>query len=282
MLLQRHPFQTATSRSSAAARHRSTPVPACAYRAGHGGGRLPSSGKKYGLPDEQPGRRRRMGSISPIAGAVGRRLAGKTGLEGQPASLQELEARRLLKAEPSSTATRTAGATRRRSSSAPPTQWFIGMDRKDRRPTLRWIAERAVERPSSSRPGARRPSAKAMMKTARTGASRASATGACRSRSSCTKETGELHPRTLELIEAVACAWRRRHRSLVQLDAKELLGDRGRPLRQDEPTRSTSGSTPAPPTGTCCAVRTRDVSHIRPISISKAPTSIAAGSSRRC
>jgi len=47
-------------------------------------------------------------------------------------------------------------------------------------------------------------------------------------------------------------------------------------------TRSMSGSIPARPTRPCCAARTPSSRPFRPISISKAATSIAAGSIRRC
>jgi hypothetical protein len=98
------------------------------------------------------------------------------------------------------------------------------------------------------------------------------------------KESGELHPRTVELMEEVAKrvevegieAW-------FKLDAAELLGDEA-PSTTRSATPSTSGSTPAPPIGTCCAVRTRWATKPAraPTCTWKAPTSTAAGSTRRC
>lgn len=71
------------------------------------------------------------------------------------------------------------------------TQWFVGMDQRahasaeGEAPTLRHIAGRAVDE-TQFFPAWGRARLEAMMKTRPTGASRASATGACRSPSSCT------------------------------------------------------------------------------------------------
>jgi isoleucyl-tRNA synthetase len=62
------------------------------------------------------------------------------------------------------------------------------------------------------------------------------------------RETGVLHPRTLELLEARREARGRvRHRSLAAHPARRPAGRRrGGSLREDQATRSTSGSIPAP------------------------------------
>jgi hypothetical protein len=96
------------------------------------------------------------------------------------------------------------------------------------------------------------------------------------------KETGELHPRTVELMEEVAKrveqegieAW-------FKLDAAELLGAEAASTTRSA-TPSTCGSTPAPPTGTCCAARTTSATPPAraPTCTWKAPTSTAAGSTR--
>ena len=92
----------------------------------------------------------------------------------------------------SRTAIRIAGATRRRSRSAPRRSGSSRMEQAGlRRDALAAITRRAP----GSRNGARRASP-AWSKAARTGASRASAPGACRSRCSSTSETSEPHPRT--------------------------------------------------------------------------------------
>ncbi|WP_186411142.1 class I tRNA ligase family protein, partial [Candidatus Propionivibrio aalborgensis] len=107
------------------------------------------------------------------------------------------------------------------------TQWFVGMDHKDKEDaaTLRWIAERAVDE-TQFFPAWGRARLEAMMKTR---------PDWCVSRQRnwgvpipffLHRETGALHPRTPELIEAVALrveqagieAW-------FSLDPRELLGD---------------------------------------------------------
>ena len=101
-------------------------------------------------------------------------------------------------------------------------QWFISMDRNGLLDTAR---KRDRATCSSCPRGAGRAS-RAWSRTAPTGASRASAPGACRSRCSCTRQTGAPHPRTAELIEQAAQrieqagidAW-------FAIDPAELLGE---------------------------------------------------------
>jgi isoleucyl-tRNA synthetase len=95
------------------------------------------------------------------------------------------------------------------------------------------------------------------------------------------KETGDLHPRTAELIEAVAerieqkgiDAW-------FALRPRTCSATPRAPTTRRSTTPWTSGSTPASPTPACwstaMALRPRRTSTWR------APTSTAAGSSRRC
>ena len=107
-----------------------------------------------------------------------------------------------------------------------------------------------------------------------------------------TRRPSELHPRTLELLEQVAATSREgRHRGVVDARrARTSASDPGEVPRRST-TRSTSGSTRAPRTRRCwadpkgathgCGSHARDTASRR-TSISKAPTSIAAGSIRRC
>jgi isoleucyl-tRNA synthetase len=65
-----------------------------------------------------------------------------------------------------------------------------------------------------------------MVATARTGASRASAPGACRSRSSSTRDSGELHPESAELIEPSPRASSRSGiEAWFELHPADLLGE---------------------------------------------------------
>ena len=97
------------------------------------------------------------------------------------------------------------------------------------------------------------------------------------------RETGELHPRTQELLEAVAQRGREGGIEVWQsLDPRGTARRRSRHSTRRARTRSTSGSTPARRTRPCCAARTRPIRSSRPTSTSKAPTSTAAGSTRRC
>ena len=99
------------------------------------------------------------------------------------------------------------------------------------------------------------------------------------------KESGELHPRTVELMEEVA--------KRVEVRKASKPGSRWtlpscsatkRRCTTRSATPSTSGSTRAPRTGTSCAVRTRWVT--RPARVPtctwKVPTNTVAGSTRRC
>lgn len=96
------------------------------------------------------------------------------------------------------------------------------------------------------------------------------------------RESRELHPRTAELIEAVAQrveeagieAW-------FALDPTELLGSEAADYDKMSDTLDvwfdSDRRTPA-----SCAARTVTTWPIRPISISKAPTSTVAGFRARC
>ena len=105
------------------------------------------------------------------------------------------------------------------------------------------------------------------------------------------KETDELHPDTLALLELAAAQGRaRRHRGLVRGDATRTSASIPRSTARS-PTRSTCGSIRARRTRPSWAARTaarrtrariRSDTAFRPTSTSKARTSIAAGSIRRC
>jgi isoleucyl-tRNA synthetase len=184
-------------------------------------------GKIYGLPVNNPvGDDGRFLGNTPAL-SVGE-LAGKTVWEANPLVLQELAAKgRLLKSErivhsyPHCWRHKTPIIFRAT------TQWFMGMEHKakDEAATLRWSAERAVDE-TQFFPAWGRARLEAMMKTR---------PDWCVSRQRnwgvpipffLHKETGALHPRTAELIEAVALrveqsgieAW-------FSLDAQELLGE---------------------------------------------------------
>jgi isoleucyl-tRNA synthetase len=72
------------------------------------------------------------------------------------------------------------------------------------------------------------------------------------------KDSGELHPRTMEILDQAADiveqggieAWSR-------VTAEDILGAETRRTTPRAPTSWKCGSTPAPPSGTCCAARTR-------------------------
>ena len=188
-------------------------------------------------------------------------------------------------------ATRTTGAARRRSSSAPPSSG--SSSRVDQAsPTLRERALRAIgqRRSLAARAGARNASA-AWSRRAPTGASRASARGACRSRPSTCASCGEalLRPRPAArrrraLRRESADAW-------FELEPEELLA-RGRiacpRLLRGAPTSTSERRHPRR------VVRVRLVVHARvlrdaprpapgpPTCTSRAATSTAAGSSPRC
>ncbi|MBK7898933.1 MAG: isoleucine--tRNA ligase [Azonexus sp.] len=183
-------------------------------------------GKKYGLPVNNP-----VGNDGKFLGntpalSVGE-LAGKSVWEANPLVLQELEALgRLLKAEKIQHSYPHCWRHKTPIIFRATTQWFIGMENKssDEAPTLRWIAERAVDE-TQFFPAWGRARLEAMMKTR---------PDWCVSRQRnwgvpipffLHKETGQPHPRTAELIEQVAQrveqagieAW-------FSLDAAGLLG----------------------------------------------------------
>ncbi len=184
-------------------------------------------GKQYGLPVNNPvGNDGKFISTVPAL-SVGE-LAGKSVWEANPLVLQELDAKgRLLKQEKIQHSYPHCWRHKTPIIFRATTQWFIGMEnRKDEsEPTLRWIAERAVDE-TQFFPAWGRARLEAMMKTR---------PDWCVSRQRnwgvpipffLHKETGQPHPRTAELIEQVAQrveqagieAW-------FSLDAKELLGN---------------------------------------------------------
>ncbi|HQU79008.1 MAG TPA: isoleucine--tRNA ligase [Azonexus sp.] len=183
-------------------------------------------GKKYGLPVNNPvGNDGRFISTTPAL-AVGE-LAGKSVWEANPLVLQELESRgRLLKTERIQHSYPHCWRHKTPIIFRATTQWFIGMENRkgEEAPTLRWIAERAVDE-TQFFPAWGRARLEAMMKTR---------PDWCVSRQRnwgvpipffLHRETGQPHPRTAELIEQVALrveqagieAW-------FSLDAAELLG----------------------------------------------------------
>jgi isoleucyl-tRNA synthetase len=189
-------------------------------------------GKKYGLPVNNP-----VGDDGKFLGntpalSVGE-LAGKTVWDANPLVLQELEAKGLLlKGEKIRHSYPHCWRHKSPIIFRATTQWFIGMEHKSKEhasneegPTLRWVAERAVDE-TQFFPSWGRARLEGMMKTR---------PDWCVSRQRnwgvpipffLHKETGALHPRTPELIEAVA---KRVEQTGIEgwfsLDAKELLGD---------------------------------------------------------
>ena len=154
-------------------------------------------------------------------------------------------------------------------------QWFISMDQAGlRENTLRdikkvqWTPAWGEQRITG------------MIETGRTGVSRVSAPGACRSRCSCITATGELHPRSAELIDTVAArvekagidAW-------FALDPAELLG-----AEAEQYDKVTDVMDVWADSGLSleCVSKHRPESPRRSTCISKARTSIAAGSTARC
>jgi isoleucyl-tRNA synthetase len=183
-------------------------------------------GRKYGLPVNNPvGNDGRFIGTTPAL-SVGE-LAGKTVWEANPLVLKELEVRgRLLKAERIQHSYPHCWRHKTPIIFRATTQWFIGMEnrKEETEPTLRWIAERAVDE-TQFFPAWGRARLEAMMKTR---------PDWCVSRQRnwgvpipffLHRETGQPHPRTAELIEQVALrveeagieAW-------FSLDAAELLG----------------------------------------------------------
>ena len=155
----------------------------------------------------------------------------------------------------SRTATCTAGATRRRSSTAPTTQWFVGMDDVHgctgtrRRDAARDRAATASRRPRFY-PAWGKARLHGMIANRPDWTLRASASGACRCRSSCTRKPASCIRDTLELLD--------RSRSSVEQGGIEAWQharsardcSAPTPTHYDKITRhrSTSGSTPAPRT----------------------------------
>jgi isoleucyl-tRNA synthetase len=183
-------------------------------------------GRKYGLPVNNP-----VGNDGKFLGntpalSVGD-LAGKSVWEANPLVLQELEALGLLlKVEKIQHSYPHCWRHKTPIIFRATTQWFIGMENKsaDDAPTLRWIAERAVDE-TQFFPAWGRARLEAMMKTR---------PDWCVSRQRnwgvpipffLHKETGLPHPRTAELIEQVA---QRVEKAGIEawfsLDAAELLG----------------------------------------------------------
>lgn len=184
-------------------------------------------GKVYGLPVRNPVGNDGKFLASTPALAVGE-LAGKSVWEANPLVLQELEnLGRLLKSEKIRHSYPHCWRHKTPIIFRATTQWFIGMEHKagPDAPTLRWIAERAVDE-TQFFPAWGRARLEGMMKTR---------PDWCVSRQRnwgvpipffLNKETGQPHPRTAELIEAVA--QRVEHSGIeawFSLDAKELLGD---------------------------------------------------------
>ena len=188
-------------------------------------------GKRYGLPVNNP-----VGDDGKFLGntpalSVGD-LAGKSVWDANPLVLQELEAKGLLlKGEKIRHSYPHCWRHKSPIIFRATTQWFIGMEHKSKEhasneegPTLRWVAERAVDE-TQFFPSWGRARLEGMMKTR---------PDWCVSRQRnwgvpipffLHKETGALHPRTPELIEAVA---KRVEQTGIEgwfsLDAKELLG----------------------------------------------------------
>ncbi|HZX31268.1 MAG TPA: isoleucine--tRNA ligase [Rhodocyclaceae bacterium] len=183
-------------------------------------------GKVYGLPVNNPVGNDGKFLASTPALSVGD-LAGKSVWEANPLVLQELESLgRLLKDEKIRHSYPHCWRHKTPIIFRATTQWFIGMENKssETAPTLRWIAERAVDE-TQFFPAWGRARLEAMMKTR---------PDWCVSRQRnwgvpipffLNKETGQLHPRTAELIEAVAQRVEKEGiEAWFKLEAAELLG----------------------------------------------------------
>ncbi|MCB4361251.1 isoleucine--tRNA ligase [Quatrionicoccus australiensis] len=183
-------------------------------------------GRQYGLPVNNPvGNDGRF--ISTVPALSTGELAGKTVWEANPLVLAELAASgRLLHEEKIRHSYPHCWRHKTPIIFRATTQWFIGMDRKqdENAPSLRWIAERAVDE-TQFFPAWGRARLEGMMKTR---------PDWCVSRQRnwgvpipffLHKETGQPHPRTAELVELVA---QRVEKAGIEawfsLDAAELLG----------------------------------------------------------
>ncbi|MBK9445854.1 MAG: isoleucine--tRNA ligase [Betaproteobacteria bacterium] len=191
-------------------------------------------GKRYGLPVTNPvdNDGKFLGNVPALS--VGE-LAGKTVWEANPLVLQELEAKGLLlKGEKIRHSYPHCWRHKSPIIFRATTQWFIGMEHKldENAPTLRWVAERAVDE-TQFFPSWGRARLEGMMKTR---------PDWCVSRQRnwgvpipffLHKETGALHPRTSELIEAVA---KRVEQTGIEgwfsLDPASLLGDEASQYRK--------------------------------------------------
>jgi len=96
------------------------------------------------------------------------------------------------------------------------------------------------------------------------------------------RETGELHPRTPELIETIAQLIEKKGIEAWQhVSVEELIGDEAKDYVKTR-THSTCGSIPAPRTKLCCAAAMPRKAISPPICIWKARTNTAAGSILHC
>jgi isoleucyl-tRNA synthetase len=183
-------------------------------------------GRQYGLPVNNP-----VGNdgkfISTVPALSTGELAGKSVWEANPLVLAELAARgRLLFEEKIRHSYPHCWRHKTPIIFRATTQWFIGMENRksESEPTLRWIAERAVDE-TQFFPAWGRARLEGMMKTR---------PDWCVSRQRnwgvpipffLHKETGQPHPRTAELVELVA---QRVEKAGIEawfsLDAAELLG----------------------------------------------------------
>ncbi|MDQ5879125.1 MAG: isoleucyl-tRNA synthetase [Pseudomonadota bacterium] len=191
-------------------------------------------GKRYGLPVNNPvgDDGKFLGNTPALSVAE---LAGKTVWDANPLVLQELEAKGLLlKQEKIRHSYPHCWRHKSPIIFRATTQWFIGMEHKldENAPTLRWVAERAVDE-TQFFPSWGRARLEGMMKTR---------PDWCVSRQRnwgvpipffLHKETGALHPRTPELIEAVAMRVEQTGiEGWFSLDRAALLGDEAAQYRK--------------------------------------------------
>ena len=141
------------------------------------------------------------------------------------------------------------------------TQWFAGMDecrlRRRSRETLRETALRGIEA-TQFFPRWGKARLHGMIANRPDWTLRASASGACRCRSSCTRRPAScIRARWSCSSRSRSASRRAASRPGSASTARGLLGADADAVRQDHATRSTSGSTRAPRTSPCCAARTR-------------------------